>query len=85
MCSEWKAHYPEKPYPSCMLTINSTDITQQYTGNGLEGVRKKPPPEETPFAKNGRAEETPFHSLHTRKKPPLKFCIGGRNPLASFA
>ncbi|KAH3837778.1 hypothetical protein DPMN_111179 [Dreissena polymorpha] len=34
------------------------------------GVRKKPPPEETPFAKNGRAEETPFHSLHTRKKPP---------------
>ncbi|KAH3854263.1 hypothetical protein DPMN_096801 [Dreissena polymorpha] len=34
------------------------------------GVRKKPPPEETPFGKNGRAEETPFHSLHTRKKPP---------------
>ncbi|KAH3710650.1 hypothetical protein DPMN_070140 [Dreissena polymorpha] len=51
----------------------------------MNGVRKKPPTKETPFAKNGRAEEPPFDSLQTRKKPPRQFCIGGRNPLASFA
>ncbi|KAH3752871.1 hypothetical protein DPMN_187497 [Dreissena polymorpha] len=32
--------------------------------------RNKPPSEETPFPKYGIAEQTPFHILHTRNKPP---------------
>ncbi|KAH3849640.1 hypothetical protein DPMN_092043 [Dreissena polymorpha] len=39
-------------------------------GAGGKDYRNKPPSEETPFPKNGIAEQTPFHILHTRNKPP---------------
>ncbi|KAH3800626.1 hypothetical protein DPMN_154264 [Dreissena polymorpha] len=52
--------------------INVFDVTflWQTAARISVGVRKKHPPEETPFPINSIAEETPFHILHTRKKHP---------------